>query len=281
GDQGDDPRVGDEEEIQDVEVTPRPQVENDQVGVQPLDGPHEAKLLLVQGIGRRDGVERAGDQAEILEARIDGDFLQALHPPQDEVRKRLLGMRDTEAGMQVCAPQVEVDQHHSPTPARELDAQAGGDERLADPPLASADRDDALKERGRGAHVARRDGLGWRVFGEGAHRTYTSTGPSDCHPGKAAFPTAESWTASVLRDAVRRADRDEKRLPELVRRRLSVPQDRIPARPEWPAQQPHPRLLRGSAALLEIAGDAGADDVLPRRLSALRTRNHVVEVELR
>src|SRR5690606_9491492 len=118
-------------------------------------------------------------------------------------------------------------------------------------------------------------------FGEGAHRTYTSTGPSDCHPGKAAFPTAESWTASVLRDAVRRADRDEKRLPELVRRRLSVPQDRIPARPEWPAQQPHPRLLRGSAALLEIAGDAGADDVLPRRLSALRTRNHVVEVELR
>src|SRR5215510_13862185 len=43
--------------------------------------------------------------------------------------------------------------------------------------------------------------------------------------------------------------------------------------------QPEPRLLERAAALLEIAFQAGRDDVGPRRLPAPRPRDHVIHRE--
>src|SRR5882724_10367108 len=53
-----------------------------------------------------------------------------------------------------------------------------------------------------------------------------------------------------------------------------------PARPDRMAQEPHVRLVRRAAALLEVAGDAGTDHVFPARHAAPAARNDVIEVQL-
>src|SRR5205807_5727707 len=46
------------------------------------------------------------------------------------------------------------------------------------------------------------------------------------------------------------------------------------------ADQGHAGLARGAAALADVAGHAGADDVLPGGLAALAARDHVVQAQL-
>src|SRR2546430_1787364 len=50
-------------------------------------------------------------------------------------------------------------------------------------------------------------------------------------------------------------------VPRTLRER--EPQHRVPLRSERPAQEVHPRRVRRTPALAEVAGDARADDVLP------------------
>src|SRR5437763_12067893 len=57
-------------------------------------------------------------------------------------------------------------------------------------------------------------------------------------------------------------------------------EQRAPLRLFGLANQRHVGLLRRAAALLDVALDAGADDVLPRRQAALAARRHVVEAQL-
>src|SRR5205823_7400109 len=47
------------------------------------------------------------------------------------------------------------------------------------------------------------------------------------------------------------------------------------------ADQAHVRLLRRAAALADVAGHAGADDVVPRALPALAARDDVVQAQFR
>lgn len=55
---------------------------------------------------------------------------------------------------------------------------------------------------------------------------------------------------------------------------------RRPTRSARSATQFYPGLLGGAATLASVAGDAAANDVLPGRLSALGSRDDVVEIEL-
>ena len=53
-----------------------------------------------------------------------------------------------------------------------------------------------------------------------------------------------------------------------------------PLRPDWLLDQPHASLVREAVARLRIACDAGAHDILPRRLAAFVAGQHVVEVQV-
>lgn len=54
-----------------------------------------------------------------------------------------------------------------------------------------------------------------------------------------------------------------------------------PTRPGWTSPQADSSLLGRSPTLPSIAGDAAADDVAPGRGASLRSRNDVIEIELR
>ena len=56
--------------------------------------------------------------------------------------------------------------------------------------------------------------------------------------------------------------------------------ERPPLRPLWFADQTHVRLSREPISLSRIAGDARANDVLPRRVPSTIARHDVIEVEL-
>ena len=68
----------------------------------------------------------------------------------------------------------------------------------------------------------------------------------------------------------------------LVGEDVAVRQDQMldPTRPIRHGEQRHAGLLRRMAALADIAGEAGADHVLPRVAAALGQRNHVVASQL-
>src|SRR5436305_2042984 len=74
----------------------------------------------------------------------------------------------------------------------------------------------------------------------------------------------------------------QKRLPRLIlaQRQLQVEQRAA----FWLlrlADQRHMGLLRRAAAFLDVALDAGANDVLPRRMAALAARDDVVQAQFR
>src|SRR5262245_53902830 len=94
------------------------------------------------------------------------------------------------------------------------------------------------------------------------------------HPRPAAFPSSVSLALLQLHRPVGVV---EERLPGLVLalRQLEV-EDRAALRLLRLADQAQVRLLGRAAALADVAGHAGADDVLPGRAAALTARHDVV-----
>src|SRR5947209_17513935 len=102
------------------------------------------------------------------------------------------------------------------------------------------------------------------------------------------------WTSSEKNASAKRREPDsslqfhvpvravEERLPGLVLllRQLQV-QHRAALRLLRLADQAHVRLLGRAAALADVAGHAGADDVVPSAHAALTARHDVVQAQLR
>ena len=105
-------------------------------------------LVAGRGIGRPQRIAFARDQAEPVDRGLDDAVLDARHALVEEVAERHLGPLDADEGVQVGAAEIGVDEHHALAELRQVDAEVGGEQRLADAALAAADGDDATSAGG-------------------------------------------------------------------------------------------------------------------------------------
>src|SRR5882757_7870696 len=89
--------------------------------------------------------------------------------------------------------------------------------------------------------------------------------------------TTSRKTASTLFELgvpIRGVDRREERQPfTMAPEAPGLEHERSPVRPERLAQKLHARFFRRGSALVAVAAQTRADDVLPRRRTALRSRD--------
>ena len=156
GDHGQHREVGDQEEVDDVERGPGPEIEQHHVHVQGLDPVQDPHLLGVLDVGRAEKVGGSADEPQPRRPRVDQDLLDGVAPALDEVAQGVLGVREAQARVQVGPPEVGVHQHHPLAHPCELPPQGGGEDGLADSPLAAPHGPDlpARPGEGRRHHAA-------------------------------------------------------------------------------------------------------------------------------
>ncbi len=151
-----DPVVADEEVVHHRGVHPRAEVDQHEVDRQLAQVRYESHALEVPGLRGREIRVRRGDQAQVRHAGLDQQLREVLLPVRDEVRQAPGGRRDAEAGVDVRALEVAVDDDHLVALARDGRRDVHRDEGLADAALAAAHGDHARGiRRGRPAGAGR------------------------------------------------------------------------------------------------------------------------------
>ena len=146
----------DEKKIERDEARARRQIADEIVGV---DLAHLIDEAVLGGRARIGGPQRialARDETETLDGGVDHAVLDARDALVEEVAQRHRRALDADEGVQVGAAEIGVDEDDALAELREVDAEVGGEQRLADAAFAAADGDDAAQALGRLAVRMRR-----------------------------------------------------------------------------------------------------------------------------
>lgn len=96
------------------------------------DQPHSCLIL---GVRRSDDVARPGNQAQIRNRGLDGQFLKPVRLPRHEIVQRRHGPGDAETAVQIGSTEVGVDDAHAVYHLSEGDTDIRREQLLPTPPL--------------------------------------------------------------------------------------------------------------------------------------------------
>ena len=132
-------RIGQKEEIDDVEREAGADVQEDVVGVDTSNLVQKTRLLKILEIGRGQMAVRATDEPEVRDAGVHDDIFDRRDTAADEISETHLGRAETQRGVEIGSTEIGVDEDDTTTSSREADAQAARDEALSDASLAATD----------------------------------------------------------------------------------------------------------------------------------------------